>query len=140
MQSAIRAFETLEYILSTGNVVLIHRDDDGYYTGSAGRKHATAESLESFVDELSDNPRRKVCTKAECGSGGKSMPLSRFGPDPDSLDGRMSVCKACESKRVMDFKRRKKIESDLAAGHQDEPIQADLGVEAVVHPKVRETL
>ena len=123
MISDLRSVEILQELLNAGHVILMSRDEDGLYTGSAGRKCAAAESLESFFEELTVNPRRKVCLRKDCASSGAPLPLSRFGPDPDTVDGKTSVCKACESKRVLAIKQKKKLEA-LPANHSDKSVQA----------------
>lgn len=132
MMADLYTVEMLQSILSTGRVILIHLADDGFYSGSAGTKHAVAETLESFVEELTDHPRKKICLKRECISAGQPMMLSRFAVDPDSLDGRATVCKSCESRRVLEFKRKKKLQ--LSTGKQDQPGETLPNVEGVIDP------
>ena len=113
--------EMLQELLHAGHVLILHRADDGIYTGNAGRKHSAATTLEGMIEELTDRPRRKVCKRPDCAAEGQPRPLWTFGPDKDAADGRASVCKSCESRRVAGIGKRKKSNG---AGNDDKPVEA----------------
>lgn len=99
----------LEQLLASGRVVLISKDDEHEYTASASpNRHSAASTLEGVIEELTDHPRRKVCLRPDCSSGGAPKPLWCFGADRDSADGHGGVCKNCEAKRIGGLSKRKK--------------------------------
>ena len=103
----LQVAETLRELLSTGNVLMLHKEWDGLFTGNlAPSKSARAYTLEACLEELVGQPRTKVCIKEDCDEKGKARGLGAFGRDKDSLDGFCNVCLACDSKRVNGYHLR----------------------------------
>lgn len=107
LKARLLIVEMIEGLLGAGHCILLTKSL-GIYEASAGRKNSAAETLESCIEELTDNPRRKQCTREDCESAGRPMPLSRFTHEPDSRDGRANVCKKCESKRTSRYGKKHK--------------------------------
>ena len=114
INARLHTVEMIEILLADGQVMMLTRmpGDKGEYhaeiwSGKA-RKRGIAETLESAVEECTQNPRRKVCIRPECSYQGRPLPLSRFTPDRDSKDGHAATCKECENERVNRFNQERK--------------------------------
>ncbi len=114
----LHTFEMLKDLLIAGKTLLISKDPDGEYTGSADRRHSSAMTLEGCIERLTDHPRMKVCLRADCVTPGVAKHLDLFGADNDSADGHAGVCKACEAKRVGGIGKRRKKSME---GNQNAP-------------------
>lgn len=109
--SQMRIGKMLDELLSTGFTVVLSKSPD-LYSGNAGsgatQRKAAAPTLEGCVETLTGHRRTKVCLRDTCASQGRQQPLDCFGPDRDKEDGKASVCRACEAKRIGKLAKRKK--------------------------------
>jgi hypothetical protein len=113
----LHTVEMLEDLLAVGRTVLINIGPEGEYQGSADRRSSRAITLEDCVEQLTDHPRMKVCLRADCLTRpGQPISLSNFGNDNDSRDGRSSVCRKCEAKRIGGIGKQRK-QKEKAGGH-----------------------
>jgi hypothetical protein len=111
----LRLGACLEELLMRGGILMISRYDGDYhaeYSGPLGVRRKVAPMLVDCIEELTDNPRRKVCRREGCIFKGTPLPFSKFTPDKDSSDGHASVCKDCESKRIKKHNDKKKKEKE----------------------------
>lgn len=139
MNAALHTADLLDELLQNGHVLILSKDDDGFFHGSTDGKHSVALNKEGMLEQLTPNPRVKVCLRADCDSKGKPKSIHAFGPDPDSADGHSGTCRACEARRVTGRAKKKRAASNgLPLDHQDKPGEAGGGIEAVVDPHVSE--
>ena len=150
LQSRLHVVEMLEDLLDEGAVILISKDrvpmsfKDHVREYIASRstegylgKHGSAMTLEGVIEELTDNPRRKICPRPSCLFQGRPVPLHHFGKDSDAADGHANVCRKCESTRINDLLKKKR-NSVPATGHENKVSKASAEIEGVINGHVAE--
>lgn len=113
LASQLNVAETLDSLLTPGRNLWISKDSDGEYSATITRPNVSTgpvSTLEGVLDELTPNPRRKLCLHCKA-----NKPLWRFGPDSDSKDGHAGVCKECETKRILERARQRKKKKDISS-------------------------
>jgi hypothetical protein len=99
----------LDELLVAGKTVMLGRDEDGHYHGSADRKHSSATSLEGMIEGLTDHPRMKTCSQgANCCGGNPTHPLWAFRIDANAADGHAKTCRACDARKSAEQWRKRK--------------------------------
>lgn len=71
--------------------------------GSGRCQVIQGRSLDEALRVLADGDSKKICRKCQ-----EEKPLNSYSIDRSQEDGRCKACRTCESKRVMEFQRRKR--------------------------------